>query len=117
MVVVADVEVDLRHPGRAAELVAGVEEHGGLDRVAGRERQPVEEVAARRHLPRERLDETGELGEEQVDQRAGDELGHAATAALAEDAALDDRPLVVALDVLQPRLVERPPYASIRARA
>ena len=52
-------------------------------------------------------------GEEQVDQRPGDELGDPAAAALLELAVLDDRALVVALDVLQARLVEERPERAV----
>ena len=60
MAVVVHVEVDLRHavePDRGAD----VEQHRDLDAVAGRERQPLEQLAARGDLARERLAHSGEL--------------------------------------------------------
>ena len=52
-------------------------------------------------------------GIEEVDQRPRDELRDAAAAALLEHAVLDDRALVVALDVLEPRLVQQRPERPV----
>src|SRR5690349_24605753 len=64
-------------------------------------------------LARERLDEPGELGKEEVDERSRDQLGDAAAAALLEHAALDDRALVEALHVLEARLQEQRPQGPV----
>ena len=54
------VEVDLRHRLQP-ELAPRVDQHRDLDAVAGRERQPLEQLAPRRHLARERLAHAREL--------------------------------------------------------
>ena len=78
-----------------------------LDGVAGEERERLEQAAAARVLAGERLDEARQVRVEQVDERARDQLGDPASAAFAEHASLDDRALVVTLDVLDPRLHEK----------
>src|SRR5512135_1558777 len=100
------LEVDLAE-ALDPDPLGDVDEVPDLDRVAGEERDLLEERPAARVLAGEGLDEARQLGEEQVQERPRHELGHAPAAALPEDAALDDRTLVVALDVLQPRLVEQ----------
>ena len=77
-----------------------VDEVPDLHGVAGEEGQRLEQAPPAGVLAGERLDQAGQLGEEEVDQRPGDKLGDPAAAALLEDAALDDRAAVVALDVL-----------------
>ncbi len=77
MAVLAAAEIDLRHGVEPDEL-EDVDEQAELDPVAAGERHPLEHVAARGVLAAERLDEAGELGPELVQQRPGDELGHAA---------------------------------------
>ena len=95
------------------EPLGRVDEVADLDRVAGEERDRLEQRPAARVLAGQRLDHPRQLRVEQVDQRPRDELGDAAAAALLEHAALDDRALVVALDVLQPRLVEQRPERPV----
>ena len=75
--VAALLEVDLRHAVGAAQRVARVQQHRGLDRVAGGEREPVEERAPGGHLAGERLDQRGQLGIERGQQRPRGQLGHA----------------------------------------
>src|SRR6476661_2693543 len=124
---------DERHPGQALELLVPVDasfqvdlpetldadplsridEVADLDRIAREERDRLEQAPAAGVFPGERLDEPGQLGIEEVDQWARHELRHAAAATLLELAALHDRPLVVALDVLQPRLVEERPERAV----
>src|SRR5262245_2943483 len=104
----APLEVDLAE-ALDPDPLGGVDEVADLDRVAREERDRLEQRPTPRVLPGERLDETGQLGVEEVDERPGDELRHATAAAFLEHAFLDDRALVVALDVLQPRLVEQRP--------
>jgi hypothetical protein len=55
------LEVHLRH-GLEAHDVARVQQHRGLDRVAGGEREPLEQRPAGAHLPRERLGEGCQFG-------------------------------------------------------
>ena len=93
--------------------LGGVDEVADLDRVAGEERDRLEQRPAARVLAGQRLDHPRQLRVEEVDERSGDELRDPAAAALLEDAALDDRALVVALDVLQPRLVEERPERPV----
>ena len=110
------LEVDLAE-ALDADPLGGVDEVADLDRVAGEERDRLEERPAAGVLAGERLDHPRQLRVEQVDQRPRDELRDPAAAALLEHAALDDRALVVALDVLQPRLVEERARASRRPSA
>src|SRR6266480_981543 len=90
-----------------------VDEMYDLDRVACEERHRLEQSASTGVLARQRLDQPGQLGEEQVDERSRDELRDPAAAALLELAALDDRALVVALDVLEARLVKQRPERPV----
>src|SRR4029079_10259441 len=99
------LQVDLAQAIEAGPL-DDVDQVPDLDRIAGEEGDLLEQSAATRVLAGQRLDEARKLGEEEVDQGPGHELGHAAAAALPEHAALDDRALVVSLHVLQARLVE-----------
>ena len=75
-----------------------------LDRVASEERDLLEMLAPAGVLAGERLDVARQLGEEEVDQRSSDELRDASAAAFLEHTALDDRSLVVGLDVADPLL-------------
>ena len=70
-------------------------------------RQLLEEGAAHRPLPRQRLVQPGQLGEEQPDQRAGDQLGDPAALERDRDAAVEHRALVEALDQLDARVGEQ----------
>src|SRR5207244_2595220 len=106
------LEIDLAQ-ALDAQPLGGVDEMADLDRIAGEEGDRLEQRAAAGVLAGQRLDEAGQLREEEVDQRPRDKLRDAATAAFLEDAALDDGPLVVALDVLQPRLVEERPQGPV----
>ncbi len=106
------LEVDLAQPVQSGPL-GDIDQVPDLHRVAGEERDLLEQAAASRVLAGERLDKPRQLGEEEVDQRPSDELGHAPAAALAEHPALHDRALVVALDVLQARLVEQWPERPV----
>ena len=97
------LQVDLAKAVQA-EPLREVDEVADLDRVAGEERDRLEMLAPARVLAGERLDQARQLGEEQVDERPRHELRDPAAAALLEHAALDDRALVVALDVADARL-------------
>jgi hypothetical protein len=96
VVVLAHVEVDLGEAGDP-DLGVDVEQQRRLDRVAGGERQPHQQVAARGHLARQRLADVGQLGPEAAQQRARRQLGHAA-AVLREPVA--ERAAEERLDVL-----------------
>src|SRR6478672_762082 len=100
------LEVDLTE-ALDAQPFGRVDEVADLDRVAGEERDRLEQRAAARVLSRQRLDHPRQLRVEEVDEGARDELGDAPSAALGQDATLDDGALVVALDVLQAWLVEQ----------
>ena len=72
--VVARAQADLRHrveAGRAQD----VDQHRGLDRVAGEERDLAQQLPARGELTGERLAEARKLGEEDPQQRLRRELG------------------------------------------
>src|SRR5919198_1842948 len=90
-----------------AQPLGRVDEVTHLDRIAGEERNRLEQAPPPGVLTCEWLDEARQLGEEEVDEWARHELGDAAAATLLEDAPLDDRPLVVGLDVMESRLVEQ----------
>ena len=79
------LEVDLAE-ALDPDPLGGVDEVADLDRVAGEERDRLEQRAPARVLAGERLDDPGQLREEQVDERPRDELGDPAAAALLEDA-------------------------------
>ena len=72
--VAAHVQVHLDHALGAAEQLVGVQQHRGLDRVPGGERKPLEELAPRRHLARERLSEARQLGIEGGQERPRHQL-------------------------------------------
>ena len=75
----AHAEVHLR--GRAeSDARHDVDEEPDLDAPALDERHRLEHVAPAGVLAAERLDESGELGEEHREQRTGDQLGDAAAA-------------------------------------
>ena len=57
-----------------------VDQHRDLDAVAGRERQPLEQLAPRRDLAGERLAHAGELGVEERERRARQQVVDAAAA-------------------------------------
>ena len=59
-----------------------IDEVPDLDRVPGEERNLLQERAPPRVLAREWLDEAGQLGEEEVDERPCDELRDPAAAAV-----------------------------------
>ena len=94
-----------------------VDEVADLDRIAREERDLLEVLAPAGVLAGERLDVARQLGEEEVDQRPRHELGDAAAAALLEQPALDDRALVVGLDVADARLGRAAGRASRRGSA
>ncbi len=71
-------------------------------------------LAPSRVLARERLDVARQLGIEEVDERPRDELRDAAAAALLHLAVLDDRPLVVRLDVADARLRQQRPQRAVQ---
>src|SRR5438045_593983 len=73
------LHVDLRDRVESGTLQR-VDEQAGLDAVIVEERQVLEEAAASALLACEWLQQTGELREEQVEQRPADELGDAAAA-------------------------------------
>src|SRR5947207_6564851 len=83
------LEVDLAQPLEAHSL-RDVDEVADLDRVAGEERDALEQRAPAGVLPGQRLDQARELGKEEVDQRSCDQLRDPSPAALPEDAALHD---------------------------
>ena len=68
--VLARAEVDLGH-ALEADRAQRVDQHRDLDAVADRERQLLEQRAAGGHLAGQRLAEAGQLGEVEVEQRAG----------------------------------------------
>ena len=79
MAVLAHVEVDLRDRVDP-DVGAGVEQERDVDAVAGAERQPFEQLAARGDLARERLADAAQLGIEGGEQRARRQLGDAPAA-------------------------------------
>ena len=79
------LEVDLAEPFEP-DALGGVDQVPDLDRVAGEERDRLEERPAARVLARERLDQPRQLRVEEVDERPRDELRDSAAAALLEDA-------------------------------
>jgi len=83
-------EVDLAE-ALDPEPLGGVDQVPDLDRVAGEERDGLEQRPPAGVLARQRLDHPRQLRVEQVDERPGDELGDPADAALFEDPALADR--------------------------
>ena len=95
--VLARAEVHLRHP-LEPDGALGVDQHRDLDAVADREREPLQQLARRRDLARERLAEAGELGEVQVQVGAGEQLGDAAAAVGVGRVADPQRAPEVALD-------------------
>ena len=100
------LEVDLAD-ARQPDAVHDVHQQPELDRVAGEEWHRLEQLAAAGVLAGQRLDDAGQLGEEQVDERPRRELGHAAAlAGLPLPIGGHQGPVVEALDVLDPRLAE-----------
>ena len=77
--VLAHAEVDLRDRV-APEAVDDVDQQTQLDTPTFDEREHFERLAPARVLAAERLHDVGELREQQREQRAGDQLGHAAAA-------------------------------------
>ena len=95
--VLAGAELDLGHRVEP-DLAVDVDQHRDLDAVADREREPLEQLAARGDLAGQRLQEAGQVGDVEVEQRAGDQLGDAA-AAVGDDGVADpQRPPEGALD-------------------
>ena len=86
----AALEVDLAE-ALDPDPLGDVDQVPDLDRVAGEERDLLEQRPPPGVLAGERLDQPGQLREEEVDQRPRDELRDPAAAALLEDAVLDDR--------------------------
>ena len=72
-------EVDLHHR-LGADEPAHVDEQAEVDAVADRERQALEHRAPAGVLARQRLDDAGEVGEQELEQGPGRELGDAAAA-------------------------------------
>src|SRR5712671_107901 len=105
-------EIDLAETLEAGSL-GGVDEMPDLDCVPREERDRLEQRPPPGIFAGERLDHPRQLREEQVDERPRDELGDPAAATLLEDATLDDRALVVALHVLETRLVEERPERPV----
>ena len=99
-------EIDLAEPFEADSL-GHVDEVAHLHGVAREEGDGLQEQAPSGVLAGERLDEPRQFGVEEVDQGPRNELCYPAAAALAQHPALDDRPLVVALHVLQAGLVQQ----------
>ena len=106
------LQVHLAQPLEPAPI-GDVDEVADLDGVAGEEGERLEQAPPAGVLARERLDQAGQLGEEEVDQRPRDQLGDPSAAALLEHAALDDRAAVVALDVLDPLLGDERPDRAV----
>ena len=77
--VLAHVEVDLGDRVEPGERVR-VDQQADVDAVSGRERQLLEQLTPRGDLAGERLPDRRQIGIEQVQQRAGGELGDPATA-------------------------------------
>ena len=77
----AALEVDLAETVEA-DALRDVDEVADLDRVAREERDRLEQRATPGVLAGERLDEPRQLREEEVDERARDELRDPAAAAL-----------------------------------
>ena len=75
--------------------VEHVEQHRDLDAVAGRERQPLEQRAARRDLAGERLAHSRQRGIEDRQGRPGEQVVDATAAVREHDVALLERPAVV----------------------
>ena len=94
-----------------------MQQHRRLDRVAAGEGNAVEQLPARRHLPRQRLGEGRELGIEGAEQRPGRQLGHAAAAERSVGRLARERPPEAALDELDALLdQERPEQAADEVR-
>ena len=90
-------DVDLGDRG-GAEALGDIGEHRDLDTPALHERDLLHRRRAGRELAAERLVQSGELGQEQAEQRAGDELGRASAATVIGGtvvAGLDERHVVV----------------------
>ena len=95
------------------EPLRGIDQVPDLHGVSREERDRLEQRPAAGILPRQRLDHPRQLRVEQVDERSSDELRDPPAAAFLEHAVLHDRALVVALDVLQARLVEERPERPV----
>jgi hypothetical protein len=97
--VVVAVEI---HLGEAVEpnRLPRVEQHRDLHAVAGRERESLEQPLPRRDLARQRLTDPGELGIEDRERRAREQVVDAATPFGQLDLADTKRAAVVRLDEL-----------------
>src|SRR6266566_4252886 len=94
----APLEVDLANR-RETCLVEDVDQQPYLDRVAGEERHRLEELPSPGVLPGEGLDESGELGEEEIDEWPRHQLRDAPAALGHDPVPVADGALVEALHV------------------
>ena len=108
MGVLALVEVDLGDRVEPGDGIR-VDQQADVDAVSGRERQPLEQLAPGGDLAGQRLLHRGQVGIEQVEQRAGGQLGHAAAAVGNRRLAEAKRPPVEALDERDPRPAQHGP--------
>ena len=106
------LEVDLAEPVDA-EPLGDVDEVADLDRVAGEERDLLEQRRRPAYSPESGWMKPDSSGKNRLmSGRATSSVTRPPPPSLS-DAVLDDRALVVALDVLQPRLVEQRPERPV----
>ncbi len=99
------VQIGLREGAHAPARVH-VEQVRCLNAVADGEGDRLEYLAAHRVLAGERLDDAGELGEEEREERTDEDLGHAPAARRTDPAAEGERPVVERLHVLRLRALD-----------
>src|SRR5581483_8633166 len=95
-----------------------VDQQSDVDAVTGRKREALEQRPPHGNLSGERLLEAGQVRIEEVQQRAGRELGHAATLVRKRELTEAKRAPVMGLDKRYPRIVdERSEQAGDEVRA
>ncbi len=116
MAIAVLVEIDLGDPVQP-RLAPGVDEHRDLDAVAGRERERLEQLPPRGHLPGKRLSHACELGVEQLERGTRHQVVDAPSPLGLRSDVARDRAAVEGLDERHPGLAdERPEQAACEVR-
>lgn len=108
----AFLEIGLRDRVQTV-LLKHVDQHAGLHAITAEERKLLERSAPAGVFTGQRLNDAGQLGIKQVEQRPRDQLGDSAAAVGLQLIADANRPLVETLDELHLRPLEQRPEQSI----